>query len=441
MGKPDSKINEGFYRSLNNMNFLKLLFSDSRQFHKNIFTLVSGSSVSQIISILFIPLLSRLYMPADFGLLAIFIALLNLFGSIINGRYEMAIFLPKSDNDAIQISRASLWISLISSIVIAVIILFLGTGFSSQISNIDYSYYFFWLPISIFFVGIANVYSSFSIRLKNFRSIANASIIRSLSCSALQAILGFYFLGPVGLILGSVISWFLSSFYLLYKNLEHFSPLKKPENVRNYLRRYKDMPLYSMPAIFFNRLSINLVNIFLPLVFSLTTIGLYSMTQRLFFLPMSLLGSSIGQALTQSAAEEKNQFGSSKKTFKQSLFLLSALSLIIFTPLYFSLDYIFGQILGNEWLQSATFAKTVYSMFVLQFIGSSLSPILIVFERQSIELTFQAIILFVNIGIIFYVFLFSIEFLNYLSILNIFMSIYYLFMILVTYLIANNKLK
>ena len=201
------------------------------------------------------------------------------------------------------------------------------------------------------------------------------------------------------------------------------------------------MPLYSMPAIFFNRLSINLVNIFLPLVFSLTTIGLYSMTQRLFFLPMSLLGSSIGQALTQSAAEEKNQFGSSKKTFKQSLFLLSALSLIIFTPLYFSLDYIFGQILGNEWLQSATFAKTVYSMFVLQFIGSSLSPILIVFERQSIELTFQAIILFVNIGIIFYVFLFSIEFLNYLSILNIFMSIYYLFMILVTYLIANNKLK
>ena len=125
------------------MNFLKLLFSDSRQFHKNIFTLVSGSSVSQIISILFIPLLSRLYMPADFGLLAIFIALLNLFGSIINGRYEMAIFLPKSDNDAIQISRASLWISLISSIVIAVIILFLGTGFSSQISNIDYSYYFF----------------------------------------------------------------------------------------------------------------------------------------------------------------------------------------------------------------------------------------------------------------------------------------------------------
>ena len=51
-----------------------------------------------------------------------------------------------------------------------------------------------------------------------------------------------------GLNTGSVISWFLSSFYLLYKNLKHFSPLKKPKNVRNYLRRYKDMPLYSMPT-------------------------------------------------------------------------------------------------------------------------------------------------------------------------------------------------
>ena len=73
------------------------------EFSRNVLTLMTGTTIAQAIPIAISPILTRIYTPEDFGILALFVAISTIFGSIANGRYELAIMLPKKDEDAINI--------------------------------------------------------------------------------------------------------------------------------------------------------------------------------------------------------------------------------------------------------------------------------------------------------------------------------------------------
>ena len=67
------------------------------QFVKNIALLLSGNIIGQLISILASILLTRLYSPNDFAVLAYFLTITGIISVIAGGRYELAIMLPKEN--------------------------------------------------------------------------------------------------------------------------------------------------------------------------------------------------------------------------------------------------------------------------------------------------------------------------------------------------------
>ncbi|MEA1954756.1 MAG: hypothetical protein U9O24_10240 [Campylobacterota bacterium] len=69
------------------------------EFSRNVLTLMTGTTIAQAIPIAISPILTRIYTLEDFGIFALFIAITAIFGSIANGRYELAIMLPKKDNN------------------------------------------------------------------------------------------------------------------------------------------------------------------------------------------------------------------------------------------------------------------------------------------------------------------------------------------------------
>jgi len=66
-------------------------------FVRSVSVLVGGTAGAQILLVLAAPLLTRLYTPEDFGLLAVYASLLALIGVISSLRYELAIPLPEDD--------------------------------------------------------------------------------------------------------------------------------------------------------------------------------------------------------------------------------------------------------------------------------------------------------------------------------------------------------
>ncbi|MEA1954754.1 MAG: translocase, partial [Campylobacterota bacterium] len=83
---------------------------------------MTGTTIAQAIPIAISPILTRIYTPEDFGVFALFIAITAIFGGIANARYELAIMLPKKDEDAINIFALGFVITSLISLVLLVLV-------------------------------------------------------------------------------------------------------------------------------------------------------------------------------------------------------------------------------------------------------------------------------------------------------------------------------
>ena len=67
---------------------------------RNIGMMSGGAALAQLIPLAAMPLISRLYTPADFGVLASILAAATILSPLATGRYELAIVLPPEDGTA-----------------------------------------------------------------------------------------------------------------------------------------------------------------------------------------------------------------------------------------------------------------------------------------------------------------------------------------------------
>jgi O-antigen/teichoic acid export membrane protein len=82
------------------------------EFSRNVLTLMTGMMIAQAIPIAISPILTRIYTPEDFGLLALFLAIFSILSIIATGRYELAIMSPESDDEAKDIVFLSILVAL-----------------------------------------------------------------------------------------------------------------------------------------------------------------------------------------------------------------------------------------------------------------------------------------------------------------------------------------
>ena len=115
-------------------------FQPKSEFSQNVLTLMTGSTLSQAIPIAISPILTRIYTPEDFGLYAVYIAIITILGTIVSGRYELAIMLPKKDEDAINIFALGLVITICLTVITTILVITFN----------DYIMFVLWMPILFF---------------------------------------------------------------------------------------------------------------------------------------------------------------------------------------------------------------------------------------------------------------------------------------------------
>ena len=70
------------------------------EFAKNTAVLTIGTAVAQAIGVLITPILSRIFTPADYGLVALYGAVVTICATVITLRYEIRVLLPEADDEA-----------------------------------------------------------------------------------------------------------------------------------------------------------------------------------------------------------------------------------------------------------------------------------------------------------------------------------------------------
>lgn len=369
-------------------------------FARGVGVLVGGTAGAQLLLVAASPVLTRLYTPQDFGLLAVFAGLLALIGVVASLRYELAIPLPEAEGEAANIAALGLLIVLGMTGLAALGVIFFAESVTHALGVPALARHGWLLPLGVAMGGVYNVFNYWSVRTKRFSTIAGTRLRQALATIAIQ--LAAFKLGAGALILAQVAGQSVGA-----------ASLARPALARPAFRaaswhgiaavavRYRRFPIFSTWAGLFNTAGTQLPPLLFAALFSPAAAGLYILANRVLQLPMSLVGAAIGQVFFASAAQARREGGlaplvAGLHARLAHIGLPPALILALIGP------ELFAFVFGAEWRQAGEFARWMAPWLYLVFVSSPLSTLFAVMERQREALVFQFILLISRVAAILF---------------------------------------
>jgi O-antigen/teichoic acid export membrane protein len=413
------------------------------EFSRNVFTLVSGTAIAQFISIAASLIISRLYTPDDFGVFTIFISIASLISLLLAGRYELAINLPKSDNEGLNVLGLSIKLNLIISFFLFILSLLLFFIFDHFItdSNLLKKWLIF-IPFIASFLNISNILQNWLIRKKQFKLISYSKVINSVVNNGTVILLGLFAFGAWGIFLGNMLGLLALVFFLgvlFYKNYRIDLKLINSKEMKLVAKKYIDLPKSNSFQSILDTFQIQGITYLMAFFFSNTIIGLYAMTLRILQAPLWFIISSITQVFYQKATELFNQgvdikpliLETIKKTVVIALVLI--IGVMIFGPAAFAL------IFGEEWREAGIYARILAPWIFLDFVRIPISQVPIIVGKQKKQLSLSLISNLIVILSMLIAGLVLQEIRIGLILLSVFQSIYTIGIVIWIYSIANFK--
>ena len=341
---------------------------------RNVLVLLTGTTIAQAIPIAFSPVLTRLYGPRDFGVLAIFVAVTTVLGAIATGRYEMAIMIADDESDALNVASLCVVIALTLATALLLVVALWGADMATLLGSSDLHKWLFVAPPTIFLLGLFNALNYYNARHKNYGDIARATAGKSVATVAVQIGSGAAGAGAGGLIWGQLAAGLASNGRLL-KSSRRLAVGIEPSRREMWrlARRFRRFPTLSMPAILANNLSVQLTNVLISGFFSVMTLGQYSLVQRALGLPSSLIGQSVGQVFFQRASEERRRTGRAVQIFDATSLRMAMLGVPAFVAIFFSAPALFAFVFGDPWRDAGEYARLLAPLFCIRFVVVAVS--------------------------------------------------------------------
>ena len=404
-------------------------------FRKNFFTLFKGSFISQLIPLAISPFLTRLYTPEDFGALSLFVAITSILGSVINGRYEQAIMLVNDKRKINLITLLSLLIALFISVFLLLILLIFNETIIQLLDFPSFSIWLYYIPLVSFLISVFNTFNFYHLKQKELKSISSSEIQKATIFSVVQLIYPFFREGAFGLIIGKIISTFYTSIYLFKKSSFNFTIFDKKQLLQ-ISKRFINFPKYTTPAILLNNLSVSGIQLLIPFFYSATTLGFYSIMNKVMSAPFGFIGNSISQAFLKEISDSKKNVYDVTKSILLKLVLISFIG---YGLSFLLLEDFFQFVYGENWRVAGTFAKYLTPFFIFKFIASPLTSIHTAFEKQRLSFLLQILMFLVSVGSLSYSYISELNFEQFLFLFSVLMSLYYILRILIVINISKKS--
>jgi len=353
------------------------------QFAKSVSVLATGTIIVQAISTLLSPVLSRLYTPEDYGLLAIFTSCISILTVIGSFRYELAILLPKKNSEAGLILKLSIIITILFFVIVFLITLIFNTNIALFFGNEKLSFWLYFVGPVFLSAGVTQSFTYWFNRNKNYKIISGVRIFQSSVNSALSLVLGILKFNTFGLILSLIISNILSSLYLLKRSLFHLNECSLDFfKLRSVAKKYKEFPLLSMPSALLDTVSFNSIIFLLSYFFPESVTGAFSFSMRILSIPSIVIGTAMGQVFFQKISEAFNNKGKILPLILRSWKVLFLIGIIPTVVVFFFGEELFTFVFGKNWAQAGIISRYLCFLTLISFISSPTSSAMLVLRKQ-----------------------------------------------------------
>lgn len=272
---------------------------------RNMSAVALGQLIAQTIALVSTPILTRLFLPEDFALLAVFVGAVALATCVSTWRFEWAVPIARSAS----LAAACIALGLITTFLVPSIgasVLLLGAALPGEFSRlIDHTGTTALLGLAIFLVGADALLQGWLTRSGDIQILGVARVLQTLTTTALSILLWYETRDGHALVWGIVGGYLASILVVLSRTgglWVHLSHLRI-SSLRRGLRRFGNMTSLSVASSINQTAVLHLLPVLLLMFHTPTEVGWFALVQRIAIGPVGFISAAVTQGFWSEASQ------------------------------------------------------------------------------------------------------------------------------------------
>ena len=359
-------------------------------FRLKVLQVAGGTAVAQGLLVLASPVLTRLYTPADFGVLVVYVSLLAFLAILASLRYEYALPIAQDDDEAVHLLAVCLLLVAATTCLTSILLYLMQDRILAWMAAPGLAPYLWLVPVSILGAGFYQVFNCWAIRKGGYARIARTKVTQSVTQLTLQVGIGSLAKGPLGLLVGDAVGRTNGTRTLAMLDWRNDWPRLRRVSWGGMCRatvRFRRFPVISSGTALMNTFNLRMPALLLAITFGPAAAGCFALAQRVFALPSAVIGESVAQVYFGEFALQLNRdAGGLMPLFRGTLRRMFLLGLPLMLLAMAAGRFLFPLIFGREWREAGLFVVAIAPMALAQFTAACADSTLLVLERQDLAL-------------------------------------------------------
>ncbi len=375
----------------------------SRQL-KNVLKISGGTISGQIISIVTLPLITRIYGAEIMGIWTTIVAVALIVQSVSELGLTSSLMVEEDEEKLTKIYGVISTISLVISIL-TIVVFFPYFYCIKKFSLFNSLVYSIFGIIYAFTVKQVNTCYTWLNREKKYNILMKNPVINYSVMGIFSLILGLVGFRDYGYFCGVVLGQFITLLHMkrqLPKSFLHFDR-------KDYfwvVNKYVDFIKYQLPNNFMFQFREQLPNLLIGILFGDNILGYYSVSLRILNLPVNFIGQAIGKVFYQSVSAMKRSGQDIGSFVYRNINRAIYIAIVPILGLYTIGDIFAVIFFGNEYVIAGTILRIVVFKMFFSFISTSTQGLEIVLQKQQYSVMttlFQTLSSCASIAIGFYI--------------------------------------
>lgn len=370
-----------------------------KPFLKNVSIMLTGAAAGQTVSLVLSPILTRIYAPEQVGILSVYSALLTIFVVIASLRFELAVPLAASDEDAINLVAVCICALAFTTALMAVAAFtfperILEEFWPTPINAWHVAVYRGLLVLGFLCLGGYYVALYLATRQGAYPSISWTRLYQGIVGPSSQIGLGVAGVGAPGLLFGSILGQSTGTLSLFHHVLRSRRGLLSAISLRRMValaRRYRRFPLIASWAALIDAAGGDqLLYMMVTTQYSARIAGFIFLAERIVARPLSLVGTSILQVFMGEAGKTvTSDPGHFRRRFYQVISRQFLLSLAWVGATNLAAALLFSTVFGARWGDAVIYLQAMSIGYLAHAVVLPVFHTLQLLEKQTMAACWQ----------------------------------------------------
>lgn len=358
---------------------------------RGVMTLTSGTAVAQAINMCAMPIVTRLYTPAEIGIISLFLSFFSFWSSTLSLRFEYAQLIANDDAESHVVHRLAMTLVVLMSILGLPILWelrhtrVLGFGLLSS-----------WAPLVLVPIllgyGWFLVYRCWALRAGLVRGISKATVVRSAARAGVRVLFGLIGGGVPVLFAAEFASAWGAMLRLVRDVRVHFA-VSRPsrithEELLSAAKSYMKFGVWETPSTWINQVASVLPVPIMASLFGASAAGWFGLARAIGSIPNAQVGRAVGDVLYSelAAALRAGDLGRARSLFYRAMAKLAVFGIGPIMALGALSPILAPLIFGRSWAEAGWIVAAIAPWLYVELIISPLSTVLGALQVQQYEL-------------------------------------------------------